>query len=89
MFKAQTSIQRAYAPVRASKEAAANRVRHGKTKKDRESGATERAKMNMSLRTTFNQEAGGRSKVVFPKTACNGKKNHSRWTGKGGNTIIK
>jgi hypothetical protein len=67
----------------------ADKVRHGKTKKDRASGANERRATNRSLREEWMRD-DPRSivRVPFPRHACNGKKNRSRWTGKGNRTVI-
>jgi hypothetical protein len=63
-------------------------IRAGKTAKDRKSGATERRFMNRAARVEWEQDVRA-TNATFPKHDCNGKKNRSRWTGKGNKTIIK
>ena len=62
------------------------RPRWGKTEKDRSSGAKERRDHNLALRVEWEHDP---KSTRFPKVACNGKKNRHRWTGKGGNTVVK
>ncbi len=64
------------------------RVRIGKTARERESGVHENRFANRDLRVSWQHEASGKAKVAFPATACNGKKNRHRWTGKGGKTVL-
>lgn len=54
------------------------RPRTGKTAKDRASGATARRLTNRAMRVEWEHDP---KRVSFPKSACNGKKNLSRYTG--------
>ena len=54
----------------------AKRIRTGKTKKDRESGATARNETNKALRVEWQQTAEkSRFNRNFPVATCNGKRN--------------
>lgn len=50
-----------------------SRKRVGKTRKDLESGATERRLYNQTKRVSWQNDGTGRT--PFPKEICNGKKN--------------
>jgi len=84
-----TREQSEFAPinVQACKEASLLKVRKGKTAKDRASGAKERSMSNRAARVEFDQQTSN-SPVPFPKHACNGKKNRSRYTSKEGHTVV-
>lgn len=58
-----------------------NRIRRpGKTAKDRASGASARNESNKRARAAYQQDAA--KGAAFPKTTCNGKRNHHRGMGK-------
>ena len=66
-------------------------MRVGKTAKDRASGAYARSVDNQKARAAWSQQdrlAGGKLEEPFPRLTCNGKKNRTRWTGKGNTTVI-
>ena len=67
---------------------AIDKVRTGKTERDRASGAPQRRADNRRAREAFMQQTKS-SPEKFPTAACNGKKNRHRWTGKNGNTIVR
>jgi hypothetical protein len=67
---------------------AADRIRKGKTKVDRERGAGAKRAMNNDMRASWrNMGEKSRSHANFPWSACNGKKNRYQVTGKGGETV--
>lgn len=64
------------------------KIRWGKTEKDHQSGAWGNRFENRRQREAW-QKDNRATNASFPKTACNGKKNRHRWTGKGNTTIVK
>ena len=62
------------------------RPRIGKTAKDRASGASQRNHENKLARVEFDQQTRSHP-VAFPKHACNGKKNRSKYTGSGNRVV--
>jgi hypothetical protein len=52
----------------------ANRIRAGKTAKDREKGAFARNTANKAKRTTWVQNSNS-TNATFPRETCNGKRN--------------
>lgn len=64
---------------------ASKRVRHGKTRKDRASGAMARNAENKYSRAAWQGDTKG---SPFPVSTCNGQRNRYRVTGKGGETVF-
>lgn len=60
--------------------------RVGKTAKDRASGQASRNEANKKARAAWQQD--NNASKVFPKTACNGKKNLHRHMSKGSNYVV-
>lgn len=59
------------------------KIRIGKTAKDHNSGAHSNRFKNRAARVSWYM-----NRDAFPKTACNGKKNRHRYTGKGNKTVM-
>lgn len=63
--------------------------REGKTKRDARSHAKQRNVSNKQLRASWNNEMTlKRSQNTFPFRSCNGKRNRSVITGKGGKQLV-
>jgi hypothetical protein len=60
------------------------RKREGKTRRDRESGATQRAYANRQARADWQNNGGD-----FPYAHCNGKRNRHLWTARGNTQVVK
>lgn len=65
--------------------------RPGKTRRDHVSGAHTRNRENKLNRVAWQdlKREGKRSQNNFPYSSCNGKRNRSRITGKGGKQIVR
>lgn len=65
-------------------------MRLGKTAKDRKSGAQARNATNKAARNEWRAACIDNDKAnpPFPRLSCNGKKNRSRYTGKGGAQVV-
>lgn len=61
--------------------------RAGKTAREHKSGVHENRFRNQEARRIWDNEPRS-SNSTFPSLSCNGKKNRSRITGKGGKTIF-
>lgn len=64
------------------------KIRLGKTAKEHRNGSHGRRFTNREARNVWCNDPN-RSQANFPYTACNGKRNRSRWTGKGNTTVIR
>lgn len=66
------------------------RIRHGKTRKDREVGASNKNAQNRDSRASWqnNRRADGSNSTSFPYASCNGKSNRFQVTGKAGSTVF-
>lgn len=65
------------------------KMRIGKTRKDHESGAHARRIANRQARAAWNNSRDSAGKMdPFPVSACNGKRNRHRVTGKKGETVF-
>jgi hypothetical protein len=67
-----------------SSQFAADRIRKGKTKVDRERGAAQKNALNKDMRASWQNDSKG---STFPWSACNGKRNRYQVTGKSGETV--
>lgn len=66
-------------------------MREGKTAKDTAKGTQQRNAANKQERAAWQHECqghGNHRSIPFPKTTCNGKKNHHRYTGKNNTTVV-